>query len=141
MIGFNHVSAGIIIAATVPAPFVPLVALLSHFVMDMFPHFGNSAVVKPYNRPFKWLLGFDAVLCFLLLAGAIWLFPTLWWVMILGTFFATLPDFLWLLQDKVGWLCPYFRFAKKIQWLESPEGWTYEIAYFALLFIAIIYLV
>lgn len=141
MIGLNHAMAGVIVAATVPAPLVPIAALISHFVMDALPHFGSSETFKPYNRPFKWLLFFDAIVCFLVLAGGIWLFPDKWWFVIIGTFFATLPDFLWLLQGKVSWMKKYFTFAKRIQWSETPDGWTYEIAYFVLMFMAVIYLV
>ncbi|NLA43656.1 hypothetical protein GX865_05970 [Candidatus Saccharibacteria bacterium] len=140
MIGINHTMAGVIIAATVPAPLIPVAALISHFVMDAFPHFGNSETVKPYTKSFKWLLIFDAFLCFLALAGGFWLFPDKLALLILGTFFATLPDFLWLLKGKIRWLNPYFSFAQKIQWAESPDGWTYEIIYFSLLFLTISYL-
>ena len=130
--------AGVIIAATVPAPYVPVVALMSHFIMDALPHFGGSELFKPYTKPFKWLLVFDALMCFLVLAGGIWLFPDKWWLMFIGTFFATLPDFLWLIEGKVSWLKKYFAFAKRIQWSETPEGWSYETIYFALLFVALV---
>lgn len=141
MIGFNHVAAGAIIAVTVPPPYVPIVALLSHFVMDALPHFGNSETFKPYTKAFKGLLVFDAIMCFSLLGFAWWLVPDKWQIISIGTFFAALPDFLWLLEGKIRWLKPYFTFAKKIQWGETPDGWTYEVIYFALLFSALVYLV
>ncbi|NLA42790.1 hypothetical protein GX865_01350 [Candidatus Saccharibacteria bacterium] len=137
MIGFNHALAGVIIAATVPAPLVPVVALASHFLMDALPHFGNSVIFKPYTKAFKRLLLVDAVLCTTILAFSFWLFPDKWWLMIIGTFFATLPDFLWLLEGRVKWLQRYFAFAKKIQWSETPEGWTYELIYLSLLFLTL----
>lgn len=140
MIGFNHTMAGVIIAVTVPPIYVPIVALLSHFVMDALPHFGESETFKPYTKAFKILLFFDALLCFLVLGFGLWLFPTLWPIIILGTFFATAPDFMWLLDNKVRWLRKYFVFAKKIQWAESPDGWTYEHIYFALMFVALVLL-
>ena len=133
--------AGVIVAVTVPAPYVPIVALISHFVMDALPHFGNSDTFKPYNRAFKWLLLFDAIICFAVLGFGLWLFPEKWLLILAGTFFAALPDFLWLLDGKIRWLRPYFWFAKRIQWGESPEGWTYEAVYFSLMFIAIVALV
>lgn len=141
MIGFNHAMAGVIVAAVTPAPFVPVVALCSHFVMDAFPHFGNSATCKPYTTSFKWLLVIDALLCTLVLGSSFFLFPDKWWLMIVGTFFATLPDFLWLIEKKVSWMKPYFTFAKRIQWSETPDGWTYEIGYFTLQFLIIVLLV
>lgn len=140
MIGVNHAMAGIIIAAAAPAPFVPALALASHFLMDALPHFGNSATFKPWTKAFKWLLVFDAIMCIAVLSFSIWLFPDKWWLMATGAFFATLPDFLWLLEGKISWLRGYFNFAKKIQWAEIPEGWMYELFYFALLFVTITYL-
>lgn len=141
MIGFNHAAAGALIAITLPPQYVPVVALLSHFVMDALPHFGNSDTFKPYTKAFKWLLLIDAVMCCMVLGFSWWLFPQHWLIIAVGTFFATLPDFLWLLDGKVKWLKKYFTFAKRIQWAETPEGWMYELLYFSLMFIAIVALI
>ena len=137
MIGFNHVAAGIIIALTAPAQYVPLLALISHFILDALPHFGKSEALKPFTGAFKGLLAFDAVICFLLLGFAWWLFPNQWLLITIGTVFATLPDFLWPLEGKIKWLGGYFQWAKKIQWGETPDGWTYELIYFSLLLLTI----
>lgn len=67
MIGFNHVISGVIIGSIAPLPAVPIIALASHFVMDTLPHFGKSEVFKPYNKNFKLLLIFDALMCFIIL--------------------------------------------------------------------------
>ena len=140
MTGFNHTLAGAIIAVIVPVPFVPLVALASHFMMDALPHFGESIVFRPYNRAFKGLLVIDAILCFTALFFAWWLFPEHKVIITIGTFFAAAPDFLWLLDSKVKWLRGFFRFAKKIQWKEIPEGWTYELLYSVFMVMALIFL-
>lgn len=132
MIGFNHAAAGIIIGATVPLPYVPIVALISHFIMDALPHFGNSDTFKPYNKPFVGLLVFDAVMCFVVLGTGIYFMPDKIPALILGTFFATLPDFMWPLEGKAHALRPYFKFAKKIQKFEISDGWTYEIIFFTI---------
>ena len=135
MIGFNHALAGSIIGILTPAPFVPVVALASHYLMDMLPHFGEHTRIKPYTRSFKFLLLFDALICFGILATSLYLRPDMYIGIIMGTFFACLPDFLWLIQNKVKtkWGRFYFKFAKKIQWGESPDGWTYEVFAFGLL--------
>ena len=75
MIGFNHVISGVIIGSIAPLPAVPVIALASHFVMDTLPHFGKSEVFKPYNKNFKLLLIFDALMCFIILGFGLCLIP------------------------------------------------------------------
>ena len=139
MTGFNHTLAGTIIAVITPTPLVPVVALLSHFILDTFPHFGRSQTVKPYNKKFKLVLIIDALLCFSFLALGLYLFPDKRLAIILGAFFANLPDFMWLLRDfaKVPSLKWFFNFSEKIQWGERPWGWILEILY-AIAFIVIL---
>ena len=129
MIGFNHTLAGAIIAVVTPAPLVPLVAFLSHFLLDMTPHFGKSKRFTPYTTEFKWLLVADATLCFTSLFFAWWLFPHLWFIIAIGAFFSTLPDFLWLFRGKSKRFQWFFTFAEKIQWGERPWGWILELMY------------
>ena len=133
MIGFNHVISGVIIGSIAPLPAVPVIALTSHFVMDTLPHFGKSEVFKPYNKNFKLLLIFDALMCFIILGFGLCLTPDKKLAIIAGAFFAALPDFLWLLEGRIKWMEKYFWFAKKIQWGEMPDGWTYELIFFALM--------
>lgn len=131
MTGFNHTLAGCIVAVVVPAPLTPFVACLSHFLLDATPHFGRHKKIYPYTNAFKWLLIIDAILCFSALGFSIWLFPHLWWLMIICSAASTLPDFMWLLKlsDKFKWLRGFFRFASWIQWGERPYGWIYELVY------------
>lgn len=147
MTGFNHTLAGSIIAVLVPAPLVPLVALINHFVLDAFPHFGRHPEINPGDRKhypniFKyWLVG-DALLCFAALFGAWALFPDKWLIITIGAFFAAGPDFLWLLEPyaKAAWAKKFFAFAKWIQWGERPWGWILEIVYGVALAVALIVL-
>ena len=138
MTGFNHTLAGCVIAVMSPAPLAPLLAFSSHFVLDALPHFGRSARFRPYTREFKWLLVFDALLCFISLGLAIWVFPALWWLLIICALTATLPDFLWLFNGKIAWLNGFYKFAGDIQWGERPWGWILELVY-AVLFITTLY--
>lgn len=137
MLGFNHTLAGCLAAAIVPAPVAPIVAVASHFVLDAFPHFGEHPKFVPYNDNFKRLLITDGLLCVISLSLGIFLFPHLWWLMILCAFSSTLPDFLWPLEGKVKWLNPYFKFHHAIQWGERPWGWILDILY-ALIFTTIL---
>ena len=129
MLGFNHTLAGSIIAIITPAPLVPVIAFASHFILDATPHFGRSKRVYPYSKPFIGLLVGDAVLCTTALLFAMWLFPDRWFILAVGAFFSTLPDFLWLLEGRVPWLKHYFAFAHWIQWGERPYGWIFDVIY------------
>lgn len=138
MLGFNHVLAGSIVAIIVPAPLVPVVSLPLHFVLDTFPHFGNSATVYPYTRSFKRLLVFDALLCIGGLVFAIMLFPQLWAIITIGAFFGALPDFLWIWRTKgPTWFQSFLRFANWIQWGERPYGWMFDVFYAAIMVVAL----
>lgn len=132
MTGFNHTLAGCLIAVIVPAPFAPFVALLSHFFFDAMPHFGRSEDFAPYNHNFIMLLILDGILCVAALIFSIWLFPHLWWLMIICSTTSTLPDFMWILRGKVHQLDGFFTFASKIQWGERPWGWMLEVIYAAI---------
>ena len=140
MLGFNHVLAGSIVAVIVPAPLVPLAALASHFILDTFPHSGNTEKTYPYTPSFKRLLALDALLCFAGLAFALWLFPQEWLIIMIGAFFGAAPDFLWLWRDKgPAWFQKFLHFANWIQWGERPYGWILDVIY-ALLFTIALYL-
>lgn len=140
MTGYNHTLAGAIIAVTVPLPLMPLVAFVSHFVLDAFPHFGNHPGFALRTTRFKHLLLLDGSLCIGGVILAISLFPEYWWMIGIGTFLAALPDFMWLLwRGKVEWLNGFFRFAGWIQWGERPWAYPLEVGY-ALIFTAILLL-
>lgn len=142
MTGFNHTLAGAIIAVVIPSPYQPLTAFLSHFLLDVFPHFGNHDSIKPWNDKFKKMLLADGVVSLLILIGAIALFPDRVWLIFTCIVASTLPDYLWWFEDKAPqWMRPYYAFHLKIQW-EVPHGGWYECVYFVigigiLLFLAI----
>lgn len=136
MIGFNHVLSGALVATLTPTeylPFVPLIAFVLHFVLDVFPHYGRDDAAPVHSRRFRRILLLDAALCFTFLSAACWLYPDrILWI-VLGTFFATLPDFLWIFHYyiKLDWKPAnlFFRFAAWIQWGERPWAWSLEILY------------
>lgn len=140
MLGFNHTLAGSIVAVIVPAPLVPIVALVSHFVLDLTPHFGRSETVYPYTKSFKRLLITDGLLCILGMLFATWLFPDEWLIVGIGAFFGVLPDFLWPLWHRgMGWLDKLLDWAEWIQWGERPYGWIFD-AFYALMMCITLYL-
>ncbi|HEX4662227.1 MAG TPA: hypothetical protein VH144_01300 [Candidatus Saccharimonadales bacterium] len=129
MTGFNHVLTGIAIAITVRHPVAaPILAFISHFVLDSIPHFGDEEF-QPWSKKLRRLLVVDAILCTTFLAVSIWLFPSLWWLLALCAFMATLPDWLWILHFGFGVKNWFFTFHKKIQWRERPWGVYVEIPF------------
>lgn len=130
MIGFNHTITGAILAVSLPLTIAAPAAFVSHFVLDMIPHFGRHPRFVPWTAGFKRLLILDAILCTSILIGALYLFPDKWLALIICTALATLPDFLWLVEKKAGkWTKWFFEFHHKIQWGERPYGMIYELAY------------
>jgi hypothetical protein len=131
MTGFNHTLAGCIAAVVLPAPVAPFVAFISHFFLDAMPHFnfGRNDPLAPFSKNFKRLVVADAVLCFASLGFSIWLFPHLWWLLIICSFTSTLPDFLWPFDGRVRWLKGFLYFSKVIQWAERSYGWIYDLMY------------
>jgi hypothetical protein len=139
MLAFNHILAGSIVAVTVPAPLVPIVAFTSHFVLDMFPHaFGEE---PPYSRFLKIQIVVDAIVCIPIIILLLFLFPHQWLIVGIGAFFGLLPDFLWLLWRRgPKWLDKILDFAHWIQWGERPYGWIFDALYGFLMIFALVVL-
>ena len=131
MIGFNHVMVGAIVGVVVKQPLlVAPIAFASHFVCDATPHMGGIKAFSPWKPTFLALLAFDAVICTTILLLCIKHWPELWLGLVVGTAFATLPDFLWIYFHKFGkphW--KFFRFHAWVQWGERPYGWIFEGIY------------
>lgn len=140
MTATNHMMTGAVIAAAVQQPWLVLpLAFLSHFTLDMLPHFGiKESDSKARNRHpfFRSVLLADIAI----LLVALVLIPVLfsgsvsWWILLLGMLAAWLPDAVWVTHfwhDHKGrqrkepmWLT---RFHQKIQWFEKPLGLVTEV--------------
>ena len=130
MTGFNHTLTGAFIAVVAPSPLQPLVAFLSHFVLDALPHFGRHNGFKVGSRNFTVLITIDAVLCIAALGLSIFLFPQSWVMIALCAAAATLPDFLWAARPYApAWMEPFYNFHYHIQWGERPYCWIYELIF------------
>lgn len=140
MTGFNHVLTGVTIAVVVKQPLLaPILSLISHFILDSLPHFGNHPDIVPYNRKFKMYLVVEVVLILAVIMVSLALFPNLWWLIIACASLAFLPDFFWILESR---LRPRLRFAEtfyqfhtSIQKSEYPQGWIIELIYFGILLV------
>ena len=138
----NHMLAGAVVATGVQQPLliVPL-ALISHFVLDMVPHFGiheNDHAKRNKHPLFHFVLAIDIAMVVALLV----LLPSILsgaidrWVLLLGMVLAWIPDAVWIRhfihsrrghELTKGWLT---KFHEKIQWFERPPGIVVEILWF-----------
>jgi len=132
--------AGAVVAVGVQQPLlVVVIAFLSHFFMDVMPHFGvlESDTPERNKHPlFRSILVIDIVLAVALLALLPFALQGVisWWVLLLGMVFAWIPDTIWVkhyLRDRhgvkreaMGWLSS---FHQKIQWFEKPIGLVVEV--------------
>ena len=125
MTGSNHMVAGALIASVTPQPVVAIpLALVSHFVMDALPHYGD-------NNKNSWLnqvLIIDALLTVTFIFAIIIGQPIGWVLMLSAGLVALSPDLVWLphyIADMKGNPLtpgPFARFSKWIQWGERPWG-------------------
>jgi len=125
MQAINHTLTAGLIAITVkePALIAPL-ALGSHFVLDMLPHYGEYPRFGRGTKAYYRIIAADGVLTLIAYLVLIHAWPQLWFAISVGVFFALLPDLLWPLALYVkqrGPLWAFFRFHKNIQ-RESLRG-------------------
>ncbi len=135
----NHALTGATIGLVVANPMVALpVAVLSHFVLDIIPHFGLDDDIPEFlrSRGFTIFLISDAVLCVLLVGMLALVRPDNWLLASICAFLATSPDLLWINQYlkarqhklwKPGLLS---RFSIWSQWFQRPIGAAVEVAWF-----------
>lgn len=129
MTGLNHTLAGGILALTLPPPIALTLALLSHFVFDMLPHFGQHPKFVKFTPHLKTLIAADGALSLATMGLIIWLAPNKWFIIGLSCFLAVLPDLLWIFQKLLHTPDWFLRFSSWIQWGERPYGWIYESIY------------
>ena len=140
MTATNHALTGAIIGLTVQQPLLALpLALLSHFVLDVLPHYGSNLPqeVLLKTKGFRYYLYVELVLCMLLVAVLVAAQPAHWFLAAVCAFVAAAPDLLSINRYfkvrtgsswKPGW---YSRFASAIQWFERPIGAIVEVAWAA----------
>ncbi len=137
MIAINHAMTGAIIGLTVHNPVVAVVvALLSHLVCDMIPHFGADAA-KIKTTAFAAYLVIDALLCVLLVSVLLVSGVSHWLLAAVCAFVATAPDFIWIRRFVAARHNTTFHpnrlemFLKRIQWFERPSGAVVELVWAA----------
>jgi len=138
MTGVNHGLTGGLIGKLLPLPIALPVAFVSHFVLDMLPHYGISHKKRDKSTFWKVFFTFDVLATFSL---AVYAISTRHYAMFLGGLVATMPDFLWVdqvIRNKSFILnTSQNRFSKwhtSIQRLEFPWGLWVELPLTVVLF-------
>jgi hypothetical protein len=138
MIGFNHALAGGIISKILPLPLAIPAAFLSHFILDMMPHYGI-----PYKQRDKvWLWKAVFITDFFATLGfAVWAINTHHYAMFACGLAAVCPDFIWVVRViknrsfNLGRHKSWFaKFHASIQHFERPWGIYIEIPFAVVMF-------
>lgn len=130
MIGLNHALTGAAIGLLVREPaIVAPIAFASHFALDALPHFGGTPLYKWGNRTFFQIIAIDGIITFLAVATIIFFAPEFALPIVVGVFFAMLPDGLLIhhyTKKSNHW---FHRLHLKLQWFEKPIGAIVEAAH------------
>lgn len=140
MTATNHAATGAVLALAIGHPLIALpAAFISHFALDIMPHYGVPYDKRPQHQSFGRVLAVDAVMLpitaimLLLISGASWV------LVLFAMFLAICPDFVWAYRywrEKGGVVLEKNRFThwhSRIQWGERPWGWVVELAWFGLI--------
>jgi hypothetical protein len=137
MTATNHAVTGAVLGLALGNPLIALpIAFVSHYALDILPHFGNSDnpnFIK--SKFFRNFLILDASVCVLLVLALGVVKPEHWVLASICAFVATSPDlaliprFIAAKQNKPYTPGAYNRFATAIQRYEKPEGALVEFAW------------
>lgn len=140
MTATNHALTGALIGLAIGNPWVaaPL-ALLSHYVLDVIPHFGDKDNPDRIKTTFfRNFLLVDALFCVLLVGTLAVLQPQYWFLACVCAFLGAAPDmsyisaFIDAKKKKPHKFGLYNRLGIAIQWYEKPEGALVEFAWFCM---------
>lgn len=137
MTATNHAITGAIIAVTIDKPVIALpLALLSHFVTDMLPHFGYKGHLGYGEKLKRKLAVFMMVIdpiAFIPFIALLLAHHVSFWIYA-AAFLALAPDFhdfiahfVFKKPKQFNW---FSRMASKIQWCERPWGAFVELAWY-----------
>ena len=132
MIALNHALTGALIGLSVHNPALALpAAFLSHFILDMVPHFGAKPELTK-TRGFVVYLALDACSCILLVGILFASHHPHWLQASVAAFLAASPDFLWIRMFLAARAKQAIQLSKLeklligIQWFERPIGIVVE---------------
>jgi hypothetical protein len=140
MTATNHAATGAVLALAIQNPLVALpAALLSHFLLDILPHYGVAYDKRPQHQSFGRVFAVDAVMLPITAIMLLLIADASWWLVFCAMFLATCPDFVWAYRywrEKNGEVLEKNRFTywhSRIQWGERPWGWIVELVWFGLI--------
>lgn len=142
MTATNHALTGAFIGLVSGNPWLALpLAVVSHFVCDVIPHFdvpGESAEDRMGSKAFLYVqIILGAVLCGLIVLSLAVLQPKHWLLAALCAFLAASPDLLYVPRflhvrktghDNVAQFW-FWQFHNDIQWFQRPIGAVVEVAW------------
>lgn len=133
----NHALTGVVLGLSIENEVVLVpVAFASHFVLDATPHFGGSQI--NFKSP-RWLLlgavDFTMACSVVVVACLVW--PRRIPHVLLGAFFACLPDLFYIPEIMFGWKLDgaLRKFHSGIQWSETTWGLITEGVWASLMLI------
>lgn len=137
MTATNHALTGTAIGLLVGQPWVALpLALASHFVCDIIPHYGAANGQNALkSNTFRNYLLVEATLCGLIVLVLAITQPAHWALAAACAFVAAAPDFGWInkyrkaRQGKRWQPSAFSRWASGIQWFQRPIGSVVEVAW------------
>lgn len=139
MIGFNHALTGGLIARYLPLPLALPIAFISHFLLDMLPHYGIDQRKRDKSKFWKTFFIIDSFATLALAIYAVW---DKHYAMFFGGLLAVCPDFFWVITvirkrtfahlSKNG--NKFMKFHSSIQFYERPWGLWLEIPYAIIMF-------
>ncbi len=134
MQALNHMVFGGLVGLTFNDPVVAIpIALSSHFLMDVIPHYGNDPKTARGTRAYNLRIVLDTLACILVMTFFLSLHPPNTSLFVLCAIFAVLPDLFWplaLYVKQKGIVWEFFKFHKRIQY-ESRAGIYLETVWFA----------
>jgi len=134
MQALNHTVFGSLIAVTITEPAIALpLALASHFILDMIPHYGDDPKSPRGSKSYYIRIVVDIIACFIVGGIFLSLNPPHAGLIVACIWVSVAPDILWplaLFIKQKGILWNFFKFHKKIQ-RESRSGIYLEIVWFA----------
>jgi hypothetical protein len=117
MIATNHAITGALIGLIVGEPLLAIpAAILSHFVCDSLPHYGNNSPDTVFfkSKTFRNMLITDAALCVVLVIILALTRPEHWFLASICAFLSTSPDLIWINHFRLAradkqWYLVYYR--------------------------------
>lgn len=142
MIGFNHALTGALIAKIVPWPIALPLAVVSHFLLDMMPHYGIPARRRNSSKFWRYFFTLDFIASLGLGAWAIYFHH---YAMFFCGLAGTMPDFVWVAHvikkhsfDFSAVETRYEKWHIRIQRYEFPKGLWIELPLAAVLFYVVV---